>query len=122
MSSQKPTSPAAIAVAIYPMITRTLLTFGLCAFLNGCSEELLRSNSSPAYADGYRDGCSSGAARASNLNDAFVRDEQRYLNDPEYARAWRAGDRTCDGESFRTNPNDPMQTIQIDGPQGVYER
>lgn len=104
------------------MSTRTLLALGLSALLNGCSEELLRATSSPAYADGYRDGCSSGSARASNLNDALVRDEQRYLNEPDYARAWRAGNRECDGEGFRSNPNDPMQPIQIDGPQGVYER
>ena len=59
---------------------------------------------------------------ASNQTGAFVRDEQRFLNATDYGSGGRSGNRECDGENFRVNPNDPMQTIEIDGPQGVYER
>lgn len=90
--------------------------------LNACREDMLRSNSSPAYADGYRDGCSNGTSTASNQTGIVVRDDPRYLNDPEYARGWRSGDRECDGENLMYNPNDSMEPIQVDGPQGVYGR
>lgn len=104
------------------MIARTLFILGMIALLNGCSLDVLGTNSSPAYADGYRDGCANGSSIASNINGIVVRDEQRYLNDSEYARAWRAGNRKCNGDNFRSNPNDPMQPIDIDGIQGGYER
>lgn len=105
-----------------PILARRPYTVLLLVLLNGCSEDWLRSNSSPAYAAGYRDGCSNGTSTASNQNGIVVRDDQRYLNDPEYARGWRSGDRECDGENFMYNPNDPMEPIQVDGPQGVYGR
>jgi hypothetical protein len=101
---------------------RHVLPFAILPLTVGCSQDLLLANSSPAFAAGYKDGCASGTARASNQTGAFVRDEQRFLNDAEYGSGWRSGNRECDGENFRTNPNDPMQTIEIDGPQGVYER
>lgn len=104
------------------MSARLLFLIGISALLNGCSLDVLRTNSSPAYADGYRDGCATGSSIASNINGLVVRDEQRYLKDAEYARAWRAGSRKCNGGSFRANPNDPMQPIDIDGIQGAYER
>lgn len=105
-----------------PIITRLPRTALLLVLLNGCSEDWLRGNSSPAYADGYRDGCANGSSTASNRTDTFVRDDQRYLNDPEYARGWRSGNRECDGENLMYNPNDAMEPIQVDGPQGVYGR
>lgn len=101
---------------------RHVLIFAILPLAVGCSQDLLLANSSPSYAAGYKDGCASGTARASNKTGAFVRDEQRFLNDTDYGSGWRSGNRECDGENFRVNPNDPMQTIEIDGPQGVYER
>lgn len=101
---------------------RHVFMFAIFPLAVGCSQDLLLANSTPAYAAGYKDGCASGTARASNQTGAFVRDEQRFLNDTDYGSGWRNGNRQCDGENFRTNPNDPMQTIEIDGPQGVYER
>ena len=95
---------------------------GLLALLTACSADLLNANSSPAYAKGYQDGCANGSSTASNANGMFVRDESRYLNDPEYARGWRTGNRMCNGDHFNANPNDPMEPIQIDGMGGTYGR
>lgn len=103
------------------MNNRTLLALGLAALINGCGEDFLRETSSPGFADGYRSGCDNGSSTASNKTGQFVRDDKRYLNDAEYARGWRAGNRECDGENFKANPNDPLQPIEIDGPQGVYD-
>lgn len=105
-----------------PIVTRFANLVLPLLLLTGCSEDWLRGNSSPPYADGYRDGCANGTSTASNQNGAFVRDDPRYLNDPEYARGWRSGDRECDGENLMYNPNDAMEPIQVDGPQGVYGR
>lgn len=91
-----------------------LLMTGL--ILTACSEEILRSNSSPSFADGYQDGCKSGSSTASNLTGQFVRNETRYANDPEYASGWRNGDRECDGQHFNVNPTNPMEPVDIDGP------
>ena len=103
------------------MNTRLIVSLAALPFLTSCSEEFLRSNSSPAYADGYKAGCENGTSTASNKTGEFVRDEKRYLAEDEYARGWRAGDRSCNGVGFNANPNDPMQPIDIDGPQSMGE-
>ncbi len=105
---------------MHPLTRR--LTPLLLLMLNACGEEFLRSTSSPAFADGYKAGCDNGTATASNKTGAFVRDEQRYLNEPEYARGWRSGNQECNGENLKFNPNDSMQPLEIDGPMGVYDR
>ncbi len=103
------------------MNTRLIFSLGLLALLGGCSEEFLRSNSSPAFADGYKAGCENGTSTASNKTGEFVRDDRRYLADDEYARGWRSGNQSCNGVGFNANPNDPMQPIDIDGPQTIGE-
>ncbi len=89
----------------------------IAAALTGCGEKALRSGSSQAYADGYNDGCANGSFRASNLTGQFVRDEARYHSEPDYATGWSDGDRECDGESLRANPNSPMEQIDIEAPR-----
>ncbi|MGZ8218831.1 hypothetical protein [Methylomagnum sp.] len=86
------------------------------SFLMACSEGLLREASSPAYADGYRDGCANGSSTASNLTGQRTRDEARYNAEPDYAQGWQNGDRECNGENLETNPNNPMEPIDLDGP------
>ena len=100
---------------------RLVLLLTQFAFLGACSESFLLSNSSPAYADGYKAGCENGTSTASNLTGEFVRDEKRYLKDEEYANGWRAGNRVCGGVNYSGNPNDSMQPIEIDGPQTIGE-
>lgn len=92
----------------------TLLMTGLS--LGGCSESSLRGTASPPYDAGYRDGCQTGTSKASNLTGVVVRDEARYLADPEYASGWRNGERNCNGQNLSTSPTDPMQPVDVDGP------
>lgn len=84
--------------------------------LAACGEETIRATASSAYADGYRDGCKNGSSNASNLTGVGVKDEKRYLADPEYASGWRNGNRTCDGQNLIVNPTNPMEQVDIDGP------
>lgn len=88
----------------------------LAFLLTACSEGLLREDSSPAYADGYRDGCDDGSSTASNLTGQRVRDEARYNSEPDYAQGWRNGHRECNGENLEFNPNNPSEPIDFDGP------
>lgn len=97
------------------------MMIALSALMGGCSESFLRSNSTPAYGDGYKAGCENGTSTASNQTGEFVRDEKRYLNEEEYANGWRAGNRVCGGVNYSGNPNDTMQPIEVDGPQTIGE-
>lgn len=92
----------------------------LLSLTTACGQEFMLSHSSPSFADGYRAGCQNGTSNASNKTGEFVRDEKRYETDSEYAHGWRNGNRECNGDSFRGNPNDPLQPIEIDGVGGVY--
>ena len=94
----------------------TALTIALLATLSGCGEEFLRATSSPAFADGYQDGCTNGSSTASNLTGQSVRDEKRYKADPEYAKGWQDGNRACNGGDLRSNPNHPREPITVEGP------
>lgn len=89
----------------------------ITVLLSGCGEELLREEASSAFADGYDDGCRNGSSTASNLTGQFIRNEARYNSEPEYARGWLNGNRACNGENLRLNPNMPLEQIDIDGPQ-----
>jgi len=99
-----------------------LLIPALPIMMTACSEEFLRSTSSTSFGDGYKAGCENGTSMASNKTREFVRDDQRYLNDPDYARGCRSGNQECNGDNFKFNPNDSMQPVEIDGPMGVYDR
>jgi hypothetical protein len=97
-------------------LIRYFLNLTLLATLNGCGEAYLKSNSTPAFAEGYKEGCDNGTARASNQTGQFSRNDARYNSEPEYARGWLAGNRECDGSNFHANPNNTLEQIDIDGP------
>ena len=90
------------------------LTF-MVILLSGCGEEFLRKTSSSGFDQGYKAGCANGSNTASNMTHQTVRDDQRYLNDAEYARGWRAGNRECNGQNFSRNPNDSTQPVDVYG-------
>jgi hypothetical protein len=87
------------------------LLLPLFALLAGCANGLAPLDSTKSYADGYNDGCSSGSSAASNMTGRQVRNEARYTSDPEYASGWRNGQRGCDGDNLRANPNNPMEQV-----------
>jgi hypothetical protein len=78
----------------------------------GGGEELLKSDTSPSFVDGYNDGCASGSASV-EANPAAtavpVRNQARYNNEPDYALGWQNGQRECNGANMELNPNNPME-------------
>ncbi len=103
------------------MQARHCLLVLLIAF-SGCSQEFVLSNATPSFRDGYKDGCQTGTAKASNLTGTVVQDQKRYLEDTEYARGWRNGKRQCNYDDARKNPNDTLEPITEDGVSGYYDR
>lgn len=88
----------------------------LVCLLQACGDEWLRQAATPAFTDGYGDGCRNGSSTASNLTGEFIRNEARYRSEPDYARGWQDGNRTCNGEALNENPYQPLEPVDIDGP------
>lgn len=79
-------------------MSRLLPLFGLLALLAGCEsthDYLLRQGYPPAYADGFRDGCSSGREAAGSISGGFQKQVPRYLADHQYEGGWDDGFRQC---------------------------
>lgn len=49
----------------------------------------------PAYADGYNDGCESGRASQGSVLDHERRNANRFGSDPEYAKGWSDAFQKC---------------------------
>ena len=79
-------------------MSRLLPLLGLLALLAGCEsthDYLLRQGYPPAYADGFRDGCSSGREAAGSISGGFQKQVPRYLADHQYEGGWDDGFRQC---------------------------
>ncbi|MDW3713707.1 hypothetical protein PSGK_28355 [Pseudomonas solani] len=69
-----------------------------CALLAGCEsthQYLIAEGYPPAFADGFRDGCSSGRQAAGVITGAFRKDVPRYLKERTYAEGWGDGFEQC---------------------------
>lgn len=96
--------------------------FILAMLLPGCSGSLLNLGSSPAYVDGYQDGCTSASARSNTMAAQPTQDEARFKSQPDYAEGWQDGMQQCNGASFNTHPtlgNDSQgdEVIDLSGPR-----
>ncbi|AXM97814.1 hypothetical protein ACU5P1_03570 [Pseudomonas plecoglossicida] len=74
--------------------------FGLCIalLLAGCEsthEQMLSQGYPPSYADGFKDGCSSGHQAAESMAGDFRKDVSRYLQNRQYESGWDDGFRQC---------------------------
>ena len=78
---------------------RSCWLMALLIALAGCQtthEQMLAQGYPPAFADGFRDGCSSGRQAAGVMTGEFKKDVPRYLNDANYAEGWSDGFRQCE--------------------------
>ncbi len=67
--------------------------------LSGCvseKESMVREGYPAAYADGFEDGCHSGAQAGGSYFDQFKKDVRRFGTDKEYAQGWSDGFRQCE--------------------------
>ncbi len=86
-------------------------------FLVGCTETILKADSSPAFLAGYNDGCASGSASVdpNAPPKAITRNPARYNAEPDYANGWQNGLRECNGSNLANNPNNPMEQEDVFG-------
>ena len=109
---------------------KNTVSFTLLVTLCACSQNAMLSNATPGYADGYRAGCKTATAEASNIDRTIVRDQKRYLNDSEYQKGWDTGERSCRVTNDQASPNRPGDVYdaggvigpggQSDGETGAY--
>lgn len=80
---------------------------GLGGGLSACSQNLVNPQvpppGSPAFEEGYLDGCASGFASADRPGYAasWRKDEARYGGEPDYKKGWDAGLTACYEEQWR---------------------
>lgn len=83
---------------------RVFLSIALAlAFASGCaSPQSGAAPRTPAYGDGFKDGCNSGEASIS-IFGRHTKDARRFESDPQYAQGWSDGFAKCEEEQFRRN-------------------
>jgi len=84
---------------------KALIAIATAALLMGCGTDAVSGRvaaQSPAYQQGWRDGCESGLYRRDvkysgtpQASDRFTRNEERFRTDHEYARGWNDGEESC---------------------------
>lgn len=80
---------------------------GLAGILCGCSSNLVNPQippaGSPAFEDGYLDGCQSGFSSADRpgYSASWRKDDARFGGDADYRQGWNAGLKACYEEQLR---------------------
>jgi len=95
---------------------RAMLILFAAAALAACARQLPSDTqayvkgvqSSPAYHDGYVDGCET--ADYSHDRQKFRRDEARFQNDPEYRLGWTAASENCHDTVFTPSTGRPTNS------------
>ncbi len=88
----------------FPPCRKVLLLFafiGIAAFLFSCASEgqrLLKEGASPAYAQGYDDGCSSGKRSAGDMFSQFHKNVRLFQQNQDYRQGWNDGHEECRNE------------------------
>ena len=71
----------------------------LLSGVSGCGtpppNPLMGSGHTPAYADGFNDGCQSGRASQDPVAGFFTQNAKRFETDKQYAEGWKAGYQKC---------------------------
>ncbi len=84
-----------------------VLLLGLAVILGACSQHLVNPQipppGSPAFEEGYLEGCDSGFASADRpgYSASWRKDEARYGSEADYRRGWDAGLAACYEEQLR---------------------
>jgi hypothetical protein len=102
--------PAARAALARSLALVAVLALGACA--GSEREGLIAKGATPAYADGYVDGCSSGKAAGGSTFDQAQKDASRFGSDAEYTKGWNDAFGSCKAamaqmvaEARRRNPS-----------------
>jgi hypothetical protein len=109
-SARRPFAAAPEAIVRYLLLVGALL-------LAGCQpthEYLLAAGYPPAFADGFRDGCSSGRQAAGAISGQFRKDVPRFLADPSYASGWSDGFNQCHAQRVSQQRQETLERIGSD--------
>ncbi len=70
----------------------TLVALAACSSKRG---QLIQEGATPAYADGYVDGCDSGKQAGGAILTETKKDADRYASRSEYAKGWDEAFKRC---------------------------
>lgn len=89
------------------LLSRITILALACASLSGCiffsspADRAIRR--SPAFKDGYADGCASAQQQGADFRGRLVRDDAQYNSDQVYRTGWGNGYQTCRPIEARPN-------------------
>ena len=76
-----------------PTIAVLALTASACSMFGG--GEMAKLRKSPAYQQGYEDGCASANQQGADLRNRLVQDPTLYKTDEAYRAGWSSGVSLC---------------------------
>lgn len=77
-----------------------------CIFFSSAKDRAIRRT--PAFKDGYADGCAAASAGGSNYRQGPLRDEALYQSDANYRAGWANGYQTCSPSRQATPGANPI--------------
>ncbi|MGI9417027.1 MAG: hypothetical protein ACR2RA_04205 [Geminicoccaceae bacterium] len=77
-----------------------LIAFAVLAACSSQRERLIQQGATPAYADGYSDGCDSGKQAGGAILAEAKKDADRYAGGSEYARGWDEAFAKCEADTI----------------------
>jgi hypothetical protein len=80
---------------IFPGIVMSIALMGCQTDPDAATAQLRKEGRSPAYVDGYKDGCQSGYFAAGDPKFKLVRDTTRFNYDTQYVQGWNVGFSAC---------------------------
>ncbi len=96
---------------IYPMVS----CMGILVVLASCVTEgqrLMNEGASPAYGQGFDDGCDSGKKSAGDMFSQFHKNVQQYQHNPDYQQGWDDGHEECQNEWISMNRQQQLSIEQ----------
>jgi hypothetical protein len=75
------------------VLTLASASLGGCIFFSSPADRALRRT--PAFKDGYADGCASAQQQGADFRGNLVRDDAQYNSDQTYRTGWGNGYQTC---------------------------
>lgn len=92
------------------------------SLLTGCGgtegQRLMQEGASPAYAQGFDDGCSSGKKAAGDMFSQFHKNVQEFQHNSDYRQGWNDGHEECRSEGIS---NMQQQELVIEEERAIDE-
>jgi hypothetical protein len=102
-----------------PFLPKTFLSilssFAVLILLNSCVTEgqrLMNEGASPAYGQGFDDGCNSGKKSAGDMFAQFHKNVQQYQHNQDYRQGWDDGHAECRNERISMNRQQQLSIEQ----------